>query len=123
LLMGLFVGIFALAISISRSIEERRSEIGTMRALGFKRSMVRNLMLAETQFIALVSIVIGIVAGLLTSFAIFGRGSLISYGSAIPLVALFLVLLIVEGITGLATIVPAMKAAKMNPVEALKMEQ
>ena len=123
LLFGLIVGIVGLAASSSKSVEERKPEIGTMRALGFKRSTVRSVFLLENLYIASLGAAVGIVAGLLTAFAFFGRGSLLGYGAAIPWVAILLVIVVVDVTSLLATLAPVSRAARMHPVEALRREQ
>ena len=65
----------------------------------------------------------GIVAGLLTSFIFFGRGTLLSSNAAIPWLAILLVIIVVDATALLATILPANRAAQMRPVDALKKEQ
>ena len=123
LLLGLVVGIFGLAASSARAVEERKSEIGTMRAIGFSRSMVLKTLLLDSLYIASIGAVIGILAGLLTSFAFFGRGSLLSYRVAIPWLAMIAVIVVVDVAALVATLMPAKRAAGMHPVEALRREQ
>jgi putative ABC transport system permease protein len=63
--LALIVGIFLIANSISMSIAERRKEIGTLRALGTKRSGILTLFLAE-------SVAMGAMGALIGAFL--GRG-------------------------------------------------
>jgi len=123
LLLGLMVGIFGLAVSSARAVEERKAEIGTMRAIGFGRSMVMNSLLLESVYIASLGAIIGIVAGLLTSFLFFGRGTLLSNNAAIPWLAMLLIVVVVDVTALLAAIIPANRAARMHPVDALRKEQ
>jgi hypothetical protein len=123
LLLGLLVGIFGLAVSSARAVEERRAEIGTLRAIGFGRSMVMNSLLLESVYIASLGAIIGIVAGLLTSFLFFGRGTLLSNNAAIPWLAMLLIVVVVDVTALFAAIIPANRAASMHPVDALKKEQ
>jgi putative ABC transport system permease protein len=123
LLLGLLVGIFGLAVSSARAVEERKAEIGTMRAIGFGRSMVMNSLLLESVYIASLGAIIGIVAGLLTSFLFFGRGTLLSNNAAIPWLAMLLIVIVVDVTALFAAIIPANRAASMHPVDALRKEQ
>jgi putative ABC transport system permease protein len=123
LLLGLLVGIFGLAVSSARAVEERKAEIGTMRAIGFGRSMVMNSLLLESVYIASLGAVIGIVAGLLTAFLFFGRGTLLSSNAAIPWLAMLLIVIVVDVTALFAAIIPANRAANMHPVDALRKEQ
>jgi len=123
LLLGLFIGIVGIAASSSRAVEERRPEIGAMRAIGFRQSMVLNALLLENLYVASLGAVIGIVTGLLVAFSFFGRGSLVGYGAAVPWISIILVIVAVDLSALLATVPPASRAAKMTPVEALRREQ
>jgi ABC-type antimicrobial peptide transport system permease subunit len=123
LLLGLLVGIFGLAVSSARAVEERKAEIGILRAIGFGRSMVMNSLLLESVYIATLGAIIGIVAGLLTSFLFFGRGTLLSNNAAIPWLAMLIVIVVVDLTALLAAVLPANRAARMRPVDALRKEQ
>ena len=63
--LGLVVGIAALGVIATRSVVERRQQIGMLRAIGFKRRMVRASFLLESSFVALLGTVLGVVLGLL----------------------------------------------------------
>jgi len=123
LLFGLVIGIFGLAAFSSRSVEERRHEIGTMKSLGLGRSTISWIFLLESLYIALLGTVIGILAGFFVSFAFFGESSMVGYGAAVPWVSLIAVIAIVFSASLLATLIPARRAATLHPVEALKRDQ
>ncbi|MFQ5909949.1 MAG: ABC transporter permease [Thermoplasmata archaeon] len=123
LLFGLFIGIFGLAAFSSRSVEERKHEIGTMKSLGLQRSQVSEIFLVENLYIALLGSFIGIFAGLLVSFTFFGESSAVGYGAAVPWVALLVVLAVVVLASLAATFMPARRAASLQPTEALKRDQ
>ena len=61
--LGLLVGIAALGVIAARSVVERRQQIGMMRALGFRRSRVRLVLLIESSFIALLGTATGLALG------------------------------------------------------------
>lgn len=46
--LGLIVGVAALGVISARSVVERRQQIGMLRAIGFRRSMVRDAFLLES---------------------------------------------------------------------------
>lgn len=110
---------------------ERIREIGTMRALGMQRPVVRNLFLLEALFLALGGTIIGLVA----SGIVMGLLHLINWGLNTPL---FLLLkdghmtfdlraaqligniLIVAILSLLAAYLPARRAARLNPADALR---
>ncbi|MCK4614583.1 MAG: FtsX-like permease family protein, partial [Thermoplasmata archaeon] len=63
--LGLIVGIAGLGIITIRSVAERRQQIGMLRAIGFKRSMIWKSFLIETSYIALLGIFIGVALGII----------------------------------------------------------
>jgi uncharacterized membrane protein len=123
LLFGLFIGIFGLAAFSSRAVEERRHEIGTMKSLGMQKTQISSVFILESLFIALLGSVVGIIAGLLVAFTFFGESSSVGYGAAVPWMALVAVLAIVVVTSLLATVMPARRAASLQPTEALKRDQ
>jgi ABC-type antimicrobial peptide transport system permease subunit len=123
LLFGLFIGIFGLAAFSSRAVEERRHEIGTMKSLGMRGSQISGVFMLESLFIALLGSLVGIIAGLLVAFTFFGESSSVGYGAAVPWIALAAVLAVILVTSLLATIMPARKAASLQPTEALKRNQ
>jgi len=64
LALGLVVGIAGLGIISIRSVVERRKEIGVLRAIGYRKSMVLSAFLLENSYVALLGILIGIVLGI-----------------------------------------------------------
>lgn len=101
------------------SVTERTKEIGIRKALGAKSKTIAMQFFTETivigQLGGFVGTFLGIVSAYLISFAI-------NFTFSIPWVAIlaaFIITLFVAIISGLY---PAIKAAKMNPVEALRYE-
>ena len=66
--LGLIVGVAALGVVSARSVVERRQQIGVLRAIGFRRSMVQACFLLESSFIALTAIVVGTALGLAVAY-------------------------------------------------------
>ena len=61
--LGLLVGIAALGVISARTVVERRHGIGVLRAIGFSPGMVQLSFLAETSFLSLLGIGLGLGAG------------------------------------------------------------
>jgi putative ABC transport system permease protein len=114
------------------SVEERIREIGLRRALGAKKSHIKLQFLAETLLIMVLGGVIGVVVSYAVAAAVgtlplmgplfeddSGRGDIHLKISMMTLAVSTLVLLFVGVISGL---VPAMRASKLDPVEALRYE-
>ncbi len=64
---GLLVGIAALGVISFRAVVERRQQIGVLKALGYRRSMILTSYLMESSFIALLGISLGVGLGTLLS--------------------------------------------------------
>src|SRR6516164_10887236 len=63
--LTLLVGMAALAVTGSRSVVERRQQIGMLRALGFRRLHVQTIFLLESLLTGAFGIAIGLVLGLI----------------------------------------------------------
>ena len=101
------------------SVTERTREIGVKKALGASRGRIMLEFLAEAIIITLLGSVIGIVLGGAAAgigLAAFGVPVSVSLGSVLSLIG-FCVL-----IGGVFGVYPAIKAARMPPVEALRAE-
>jgi putative ABC transport system permease protein len=123
--LGLLVGIAALGVISTRSVVERRQQVGMLRAIGFKPYMVALTFLLESSFIALTGIGVGASVGTLlgaalvsTSYETLADGRLFG----IPWAALGLIILIAYGSSLLTTLLPALQASRIYPAEALRYE-
>jgi putative ABC transport system permease protein len=117
--LGLAVGIVAIGILALRSVVERKNEIGVLRAVGFRRNQILGAFLLEYSFLALLGIVIGLVLGLILAYNL----SLVASGFftfAPPWSELGAVVLVAYGLTLLATGIPALRASRLPPAEALR---
>jgi putative ABC transport system permease protein len=97
-----------------------------MRAIGFRRGMVEASFLLESSFIAVTSIVVGTLLGLLLAWNIIEdtrqQPSWENLTLVVPWVNLAVIFLLVYAVAMVATIAPARKAAKVRPAEALRYE-
>ena len=121
--LGLLIGIAGLAVVMVRAVRERRRQIGMLRAMGVTSPTVRGAFLAESGFIALQGIVIGVALGLVTSWSVITSSD--SFGDedltfTIPWVAIALTVLIPLMAVLASTVVPAARAAAIRPAAALR---
>jgi putative ABC transport system permease protein len=125
--LGLLVGIAALGVISFRAVVERRQQIGMLRAIGYKRSMVSWSMVIESSFIALTGILSGVVLGCILAFNLFAADSefgeqLPGHTFFIPWLQVLLLIVISYGAALLMTWVPSRMAGRIPIAEALRYE-
>lgn len=101
------------------SITERTREIGTRKALGAKNSSIRTQFIVEAMIICLIGGVFGIILGV--SGGVFAS-NLLGYPARPSISAIFISLIFSMTIGVFFGYYPANKAAKMNPIDALRYE-
>lgn len=121
--ISIVVGVIGIVNTMTTSVLERRREIGIMKAVGAKNSQIFFQFFTESGLLGLVGGIVGVTLGLAIGQA--GISFINSFlGSAFSLdLDLFLIVGTLAGsfiIGSVSGIVPAMAAAKQNPVEALK---
>lgn len=128
-LIALLAASFGIINTLVIAVMERTREIGLQKALGMGRGKIFLLFSLESVLIgfwgALCGVIGGIVVGILTNI-ILGRTYLESFEgyslfSFKPLSILF-VMLLVCAIAFLAGVFPALRASRLNPIEALRYE-
>jgi ABC-type antimicrobial peptide transport system permease subunit len=104
---------------ISYGVSQRRFEIGVRMALGAEDRSVMGLVMREGLRLAFVGLVLGVGASVLVGRAI--QAMLVGVGALdLPSIAVTGVLLGVVALT--ASFVPAIRALRVNPIEALRVE-
>ena len=124
--VSLVVSCIMIGIITHISVLERTREIGILRALGASKRNISQVFNAETVIIGLCSGVLGVAVSALLTVPINAVLRTLIHGQAPkaalpPLSALILVALSV-GITVLGGLIPAKKAARKDPVIALRTE-
>ncbi|MDO9631011.1 MAG: FtsX-like permease family protein [Humidesulfovibrio sp.] len=119
-LVILLTGCSMVGISMLSAVNERKKEIGILRSLGFSRRAVFSIFFAEAASVGLLAGLIGYLTGYAVSFRILqvldmAEGATLSFE---PL-HLFATSVILALLTSLASLVPAWKAAAIEPSEAL----
>jgi len=118
-LIGLVVASIGIYGVTSYSFSQRTKEIGVRMALGADRKEILRLIMKEGISLAVVGIVIGVLLSAATTHL--ASAFLFGVSPVDPIVFLGVATLLTLVAVG-ATLVPAMLAAKLNPVDALRHE-
>lgn len=117
--ISLVVGGIGIANVMMLTVKERIREIGVMKALGATMRDIRLQYLLEAGVLGIVSSILGITLGVIVSFLI---GSLAGLPSAITPQSILIGLMFGVLTTTIAGVYPANKAARLDPIEALRAE-
>ena len=119
-LVVLLIGGLVVLTTMMSAVNERTREIGIFRAIGFRRTHIARVILFEALLVSLLGGVLGWFLGMLASTVLGPRVAQLSVGVEWnPLLALGAVLLAVAiGLAG--SIYPAIRAANLDPAEALR---
>ncbi|MDD1753521.1 MAG: ABC transporter permease [Methanotrichaceae archaeon] len=117
--ISLVVGGIGIANVMMLTVKERIREIGVMKALGATMRDIRVQYLLEAGALGAVSSIIGISLGVLVSLTI---GSLAGFPSVITPQSLLVGLMFGVLTTTVAGVYPANRAARLDPIEALRVE-
>jgi len=118
--ISLVVGAIGILTMMWIGVNERTPEIGLALALGASRRQVLSLFLAEASLLA----TIGGAAGVLIGVGIARLGQLLLPGLPVKTPALYVVaaLLVSLGVGLVSGVLPARRAARLDPIEALRTE-
>jgi putative ABC transport system permease protein len=121
--IALIVGGLAVINTMTMSVHERVREIGLKKAVGASSTQILGEYLLEAAFIGLVGGVLGILLGSLTASAI----NSVTQAQGVTVFTMSPRLLIgsvafAVGLAVVASFYPAYLAARLNPVQALRME-
>ena len=114
--LGVLLGTFGLALVFFRNIIERRGELATLRAFGFRRQLLSRMLFLESCFLLTVGMLIGIVAGLVAVLAAHG------HFPAFPWFSLTITLLFIFGFGIIANAIAVAVALRSPLLTTLKSE-
>ena len=116
-----FIGSLIVFVTMMGSVNERTTEIGVFRAIGFRRSHIMRIILLEAAFVSLLAGVLGYAAGmggatLALPYMAESKNAAVVWDSTIAVGSISLSLLL--GL--LASLYPALHASRKDPTEALR---
>lgn len=121
--ISILVGTIGIVNTMTTSVYERRKDIGIMKAIGAKNSHIFTVFLIESGLLGLVGGLLGVIAGSAAGY--YGTLAIGNFIGATlqPEIDLMLILAPIVGgfiLGAIAGIVPALRAASQNPVDALR---
>jgi len=122
LALAIVIAVIGIVNTLGLSVIERTREIGLLRAVGMSRAKLRRMITLESVAIAVLGAVLGMVLGLLIGILLQRSLSddLSSLGLPLGQLLAFLVVAIVVGV--LAAVVPAVRASRLDVLEAIASE-
>jgi predicted outer membrane lipoprotein len=124
--LALLVAFVGILNAMLMSVTERFREIGTMKCLGALDSFIVKLFLIESLFQGIVGTVLGVTIGLMLSLGLaaltYGHYAFVNLPFAELGVAVGVSTLVGVGLTVAGAVYPAWQAARMHPIEAMRVE-
>ncbi len=118
-LISLIVGSIGIMNIMLVTVTERTGEIGIMKSLGYKNYEILSLFMVESIVVGLFGGILGIILGVAGAYLVDSAMNL-PYVFPVDMIFIGMFVSLVVGL--LAGIYPANKAARMNPVDALRHE-
>ena len=120
LALSILIALIGIVNTLALSVIERTRELGLLRAIGMRRSQVRQAIRGEAVLVCLIGAILGMVVGIGLGVAVTASASLKNTGHpVVPLTTLFAVVAVC-GIAGVgAAIWPARRASKIDVLDAI----
>jgi putative ABC transport system permease protein len=116
-----FIGALIVFVTMMGSVNERTTEIGVFRAIGFRKSHIMRIILLEAVLVSLLAGLLGYASGmgaakLTLPVMAEGKSAALVWDATVTFGSIALALVV--GV--LASLYPALHASKMDPTEALR---
>jgi ABC-type antimicrobial peptide transport system permease subunit len=120
LALSVIISVFGIVNTLVLTVFERTRELGMLRAIGMTRRQVKRMIRHESVITAMIGAVLGIALGLVLGALLASRVDFIEFVPPYTQLIVFAIVGILVGIV--AALLPARRAAKLNPLEALQYE-
>jgi len=131
LMMIIAVAVFNILGSLSMSVIEKKRDIGVLKVKGATGNSIKNIFLLQGFYVGILGTISGFILGLVvyflqTTYKLYPLNPLEYKIDAIPMQLQAMDFVLVGGasilLSTIAALLPAKKAAEINPVEAIKWE-
>ncbi|MDQ1253015.1 MAG: putative transport system permease protein, partial [Euryarchaeota archaeon] len=120
--VSLLVGAVGIANTMFTSVLEKTKEIGTMKAIGAKNKDILMIFLFNSGMVGLVGGILGVMLGAIVSSGLQTMMGDMASGTGLSYTLMFEGLLLAVSIGVISGVVPAYRASKLKPVDALRYE-
>jgi len=121
--MGIVIGILSLAILALRAVVQRRRSIGVLRALGYRRGEVVAGVVTEATLTTTCGALVGIVTGIAAAYLYLNETITATSPFHLDILSLAGTLALMYAAVLLATVAPALAAARTSPAQALRLQE
>jgi len=118
--MSVVVALVGIVNTMTLSIFERRHELGMVRALGMTRQQVGRMIRTEAVLIGLLGTLVGMGSGILVSWVVVSSLADGMIGLSFNWARVGLIFLVGIGVGVLASLLPARRATRLDPLEAMQ---
>jgi putative ABC transport system permease protein len=120
--VSLLVGAVGIANTMFTSVLEKTKEIGTMKAIGAKNRDILMIFLFNSGMVGLVGGILGVMLGAIVSAGLQSMMGSMTAGGGLSIALMVEGLLLAVSIGVISGVVPAYRASKLKPVDALRYE-
>ena len=124
-LVSLLVAVVNITNTMYTAVLERTNEIGVMKAIGAQRSNIIFIFIFESGLLGMIGGIIGVIIGYIISKSAGAFAASAGFASLQPIFPIYLIvgsILLAFLVGTVGGTLPAIKASKLNPVDALRYE-